>query len=106
MEKDWELSEEYYQEGESQRKLSLEDFIEEASEAGDGFRPMPIKGAQLEKTVNEVKAVMELSVQGRTISQIAQALSLEENYVYLIQICAQAVREDDTIAVAHLLMME
>lgn len=42
---------------------------------------------------------------GDTIQEIAAELELDEQYVYNIQVSAQGFREDDEIAVAHLVMM-
>ena len=57
-------------------------------------------------------ALMERSVpsetlaqKGDTIQEIAAELELDEQYVYNIQVSAQGFREDDEIAVAHLVMM-
>ena len=49
--------------------------------------------------------VLALAQEGCSISQIARQLELEESYVYNIQVSAQGFREDDEIAVAHLVLM-
>lgn len=59
----------------------------------------------LQKTIQDVHNVLSMAQNGRTIPEIASALHLDETYVYNIQISAQGFREDDEIAVAHLVMM-
>ena len=51
----------------------------------------------------EVYAHIQSGVHGPL--EIAAELGLEEQYVYNIQVSAQGFREDDEIAVAHLVMM-
>lgn len=102
-EADWELDPEYF-EVKEEKKLSLEDFIEdgvpieeqEASTSDNGL---------LAKTIADVKQVLALEQEGKTTEAIASLLGLERQYVYNIQVCAQGFREDDEIAVAHLVMM-
>ena len=45
---------------------------------------------------------MELSLQGYNIERITETTGLDSQYVYNILVCAQGFREDDEIAVAHL----
>ena len=59
----------------------------------------------LQKTIHDVHEVLALAQKGDTIKEIAAELGLEEQYVYNIQVSAQGFREDDEIAVAHLVMM-
>ena len=61
---------------------------------------------RLEKTVEDVRQVLALAQEGRTVKEIARSLGLEEQYVYDIQVTAQWFREEDEIAVAHLMCME
>lgn len=97
---DWELSEDFYQ-TEGGGDLKLEDFIEPDQPDEAPFSP----GGPLEKTAGEVKAVMALYSQQKSIPDIASALGFEEGYVKIILQCAQGYQEDDTIAVAHLVIM-
>ena len=60
---------------------------------------------RLEKTVEGVRQVLALAQEGRTVKEIARSLGLEEQYVYDIQVTAQGFREDDEIAVAHMMCM-
>lgn len=60
---------------------------------------------RLEKTVEDVRRVLALAHEGRTVEEIALSLELEEQYVYDIQVTAQGFREDDEIAVAHMMCM-
>ena len=60
---------------------------------------------RLEKTVEDVRQVLALAQEGRTVKEIARSLGLEEQYVYDIQVTAQGFREDDEIAVAHMRCM-
>lgn len=99
VEKDWETADDYYKNPEK-KELSLEDFVtEEDTEAS--FKA----SAGLEQTLKDVRMVLSLGGQGKTISEIAGDTGLDEKYVYNIQVCAQGFHEDDEIAVAHLVMM-
>lgn len=110
---DWELSEDYYAGAETKKELKLEDFIEDGTEgdmADSGFdsgsASGPASDEALQRTIQDVRQVMALAGQGRTIHQIAQELALDPQYVYNIQVTVQGFHEDDEIAAAHLLMME
>lgn len=103
-EQDWELSEDYYCGREEKKELSLEDFITETDreEKGPGiFNPAD---ELLKKTIEDVHQVMALAGEGKNISEIASTTGLDEKYIYDIQVCAQGFREDDEIAVAHLVL--
>lgn len=102
--KDWEISEDYYNNGEEERNLSLEDFITESDlEQGEKLSFDPAD-ERLKKTVADVHKVLTLAQEGKTIAEIVGITGLEEAYVYNIQVCAQGFREDDEIAVAHLVL--
>lgn len=106
---DWEVSEEYYHTDENQREFKLEDFMETGEESVDDSFASALhdaSGDALQRTIADVRQVMSLAVQGRTIDQIAEELQLDSQYVYDIQVTAQGFHEDDEIAVAHLLMMK
>lgn len=103
-EQDWELSEAYYSSKEEKRKLSLEDFITESDTKEDGIEPFDSADEQLKKTVEEVHKVLALAREGKNISEIVFLTGLDEKYIYDIQVCAQGFREDDEIAVAHLIL--
>ncbi len=47
---------------------------------------------------------MELTLQGNNIEKISEMTGLDSQYVYNILVCAQGFREDDEIAVAHLVL--
>lgn len=101
-ENDWELSEDYYQTKPESKEWRLEDFAdEEVSMAPETASQSEL----LQKTIKDVKAVMELALNGIPIPEIARTLHLDETYVYQIQVTAQGFREDDEVAVAHLVMM-
>ncbi|MEY8353725.1 hypothetical protein AALB39_10255 [Lachnospiraceae bacterium 54-53] len=103
-EQDWELSEDYYSGGEQERKLSLEDFITE-SDMEHRKEDIPDPADELlKKTIADVHQVLSMAQEGKTISQIAAVTGFEEKYIYDIQVCAQGFREDDEIAVAHLVL--
>ena len=70
----------------------------------DSFEKSP-QEQLLKKTIQDVHQVLALAQEGHSISQIARQLELEESYVYNIQVSAQGFREDDEIAVAHLVLM-
>ena len=103
-EKDWELSEDYYKEQDSEKKLSLEDFITEQDLDGNSLNISPQSDELLKKTIEDVHQVLALAKDGMSIEKIAELTGLDEKYVYDIQVCAQGFREDDEIAVAHLVL--
>ncbi|WP_349670366.1 helix-turn-helix domain-containing protein [Lacrimispora sp.] len=102
--KDWELSEDYYTEQDSEKKLSLEDFITEKDLEGNSLNIPPQSDELLKKTIEDVHQVLALAKDGMSIEKIAELTGLDEKYVYDIQVCAQGFREDDEIAVAHLVL--
>ena len=112
---DWDLNDEYFQNDDSAQELRLEDFISGSGTAGapdSGLSPLEedsfVESPQeqlLKKTIQDVHQVLALAQEGHSISQIARQLELEESYVYNIQVSAQGFREDDEIAVAHLVLM-
>ena len=103
-EDDWELSEAYYKREEGEKELSLEDFITEEDLQADGAMLQPNHDELLKKTAEDVHRVMELSLQGYNIERITETTGLDSQYVYNILVCAQGFREDDEIAVAHLVL--
>lgn len=109
--KDWELNDDYFQAEESAKELKLEDFMTEESSEHDGsdgtFGSFGDTTDQnlLQKTIQDVHEVLARAQKGDTIQEIAAELELDEQYVYNIQVSAQGFREDDEIAVAHLVMM-
>lgn len=52
-----------------------------------------------------MKNVLSVCQEGKSVPEIALALSLKEEYVHTILYCAQGFSEDDPIAVARLVMM-
>lgn len=109
--KDWELNDDYFQAEDSAKELKLEDFMTEESSEHDGsdgtFGSFGDTTDQnlLQKTIQDVHEVLARAQKGDTIQEIAAELELDEQYVYNIQVSAQGFREDDEIAVAHLVMM-
>ena len=109
--KDWELNDDYFQVEDSAKELKLEDFMtEETSEHDGSDRTFGSFGNTtdqnlLQKTIQDVHEVLARAQKGDTIQEIAAELELDEQYVYNIQVSAQGFREDDEIAVAHLVMM-
>lgn len=103
-EKDWELSEDYYTGQDSDKKLSLEDFITEQDLEGNSLNISPQSDELLKKTIEDVHQVLALAKDGMSIGKIAELTGLDEKYIYDIQVCAQGFREDDEIAVAHLVL--
>ena len=102
--KDWEISEDYYNSGDAEKKLFLEDFITESDlEQEEMLSPDPANEL-LKKTIDDVRQVLALAQEGKAIAEIVAITGLEEAYVYNIQVCAQGFREDDEIAVAHLVL--
>ncbi|MBE5991489.1 MAG: helix-turn-helix domain-containing protein [Paenibacillaceae bacterium] len=102
--KDWELSEDYYTGQDSEKKLSLEDFITEQDLDRNSLNISPQSDELLKKTIEDVHQVLALAKDGMSIEKIAELTGLDEKYVYDIQVCAQGFREDDEIAVAHLVL--
>ncbi|GLC77950.1 helix-turn-helix domain-containing protein [Lacrimispora brassicae] len=101
---DWELDQDYYNSGEDGKSLSLEDFITESEKQASGLEPSGQTDELLRKTIADVRQVMALAQEGKNIGEIASMTGLSEKYVYDIQVCAQGFREDDEIAVAHLIL--
>ena len=101
---DWEMSEEYYKSGEEEKELSLEDFITEEDLQTDGLNLQSNHDELLKKTAEDVRRVMELTLQGNNIEKISEMTGLDSQYVCNILVCAQGFREDDEIAVAHLVL--
>lgn len=101
---DWELSEDYYQERPDGRELKLEDFMIE-----DEVIPSPVSlddaDSELSRTISDVKNVLSVYGEGKSVEEITHLLSLEADYVHTILYCAQGFSEDDPIAVARLVMM-
>lgn len=100
---DWELSEEYYQENEDKRDLKLEDFMLAEDEIPSTASAE--EDPSLAKTISDVEKVLAVYGEGKSVEEIALALSLEADYVHTILYCAQGFSEDDPIAVARLVMM-
>jgi hypothetical protein len=101
---DWEISEDYYDSQEKDKKMSLEDFILESDlDHGELMAPGP-SDELLKKTIEDVHQVLALAGEGKNIKEISALTGLEETYVYNIQVCAQGFHEDDEIAVAHLVL--
>lgn len=103
-EKDWELSDDYYTEQGKEKKLSLEDFIMNQDLGENTLIYPPQSDELLSKTIEDVHKVLALAKDGMSIEKIAETTGLNEKYVYDIQVCAQGFREDDEIAVAHLVL--
>lgn len=103
-EKDWELSEDYYSEQGDEKKLSLEDFITDQDLVENSLNYSTESDELLNKTIEDVHKVLALAKEGKSIEAIAGLTGLNEKYVYDIQVCAQGFREDDEIAVAHLVL--
>ncbi len=103
-EQDWEISEDYYNSREDKKSLSLEDFISESDKHAAGLEPFGQSDELLRKTIADVHQVLALSQEGKNNAEIASITGLQEKYVYDIQVCAQGFREDDEIAVAHLVL--
>ena len=103
-EKDWELSDDYYTEQGSEKKLSLEDFIMDQVKEGNTLNNPPQSDEVLKKTIEDVRKVLTLAKDGMSIQKIGELTGLDETYIYDIQVCAQGFREDDEIAVAHLVL--
>ena len=96
---DWDISEDFYRENDEKKELKLEDFMSPEDDA-----VFSINGDyEVERTAEDVRQVMKLSDEGKTIQEIAAALGMEEEYVYRIQICA--LGDGDPVSVAHLVLM-
>lgn len=102
--KDWEISEDYYNSGDAEKKLFLEDFITESDLEQEKMLSPDPANELLKKTIDDVRQVLALAQEGKAIAEIVAITGLEEAYVYNIQVCAQGFREDDEIAVAHLVL--
>uniref|UniRef100_UPI0032600A86 hypothetical protein n=1 Tax=Clostridium sp. NkU-1 TaxID=1095009 RepID=UPI0032600A86 len=102
---DWEISEDYYNSGENERNLSLEDFITESDSQASGLKPSGQSDELLKKDNRRCSSgAGTCAGRKKNITEIAFITGLQEKYVYDIQVCAQGFREDDEIAVAHLVL--
>ena len=100
--RDWDISEEYYQAEEGKEELKLEDFMEPE----DSELTFRLNGdIQIQQTSEDVRQVMRLAKEGKTVKEISEELFLEEEYVYNIQICAQSIGESDPISIAHMILI-
>ena len=61
-----------------------------------------LQDTRFQKIAQDVHHVLALGKDGKTVQEIASELDLDPRYVYDIQVSAQGFREDDEIAVAHL----
>ncbi len=64
-----------------------------------------LQDTRFQKIALDVHHVLALGKDGKTVQEIASELDLDPRYVYDIQVSAQGFREDDEIAVAHLVEM-
>lgn len=105
---DWEYLEDNYKESENEVK-DLEAYITEGMEDDFYYEDSILSDADnvlLKKTVDDVKNVRELMKEGITAKEIADRLSLSEDYIMMIAITLNSSTEDDNdIAIAHLVMM-
>lgn len=105
---DWEYLEDNYKESENEVK-DLETYITEGMEDDFDYEDSILSDADnvlLKKTVDDVKNVRELMKEGITAKEIADRLSLSEDYIMMIAITLNSSTEDDNdIAIAHLVMM-
>ena len=95
---DWELMDDYYQKDNEMPELRIEDTSENSSFG----EVQAAQKARIDKIVEDVHQVLLLAKDGKTVEEIAAELGLKSQYVYDIQVSAQGFREDDEIAVAHL----
>lgn len=102
---DWELTEDYYQNRDDMPELKLEDFMDEEETESVSGKVSQEQAQRFQKIADDVHCVLALAKTGKTIQEIAAQLNLEPQYVYDIQVSAQGFREDDEIAVAHLVEM-
>lgn len=105
---DWELREEYYQEEAGKPELKLEDFMDDEAEdsvLGEFGTRSAADHQRFQKILQDVRQVLDLAGDGKTVAEIAGILGLNPQYVYDIQVSAQGFREDDEVAVAHLVEM-
>ena len=72
---DWELSEDYYKEREGKQELKLEDFM-----MGEDEIPSLVSGEEtdplLAQTISDVKNVLSVCQEGKSVPEIALALYL------------------------------
>lgn len=102
---DWELSGDFYQESENKQELRLEDFMEEELPEAGLAEAGGAANAEVQRVAADVRCVMGLVAEGKSIAQIAELMGVEPTYVSDIQICVQSFPEDNEIAVAHLILM-
>ena len=98
------MSEDFYSGDGDGKSMSLEDFITEDDLKQEDMGVAHNTDELLNKTAADVHRVMELALAGNNIETIAEMTGLDKQYVYDIQVCAPGFREEDEIAVAHLLL--
>lgn len=104
---DWDYLDENYTSGNKVR--SLDEILKECEEKGEISEDVEktySQADQLQKVVNDVKNVRELIIQALPVKEIANRLSLDEEYVTNIAITINGSPEDNSdIAIAHMVMM-
>lgn len=99
---DWDISEEFYRSEEGAQELKLEDFM-----SPEDNEPFHLNGdLEVEKTAQEIRQVLQLAAEGKTIKEIAAVAGLSEERVYNIQLCAQSAADGDPVSIAHMVLME
>lgn len=103
---DWETNTFYYR-SENKKELKIEDFMTDDHGETDIGLVGPANDEEFRQTVEEVKAVRELTQAGRNGDGIAKELGLTKEKVTLLQMCLFGVTEDgNDEAAAHLVIME
>lgn len=105
---DWEYMQDFYEEGPQKEVKSLEDYVVSHEEPlTESVEEIDKSNEKLLKTIQDVKEVRELLGKGKSVTDIAETLHAEENYVKTIAMTLGYSTEDSgDIAIAHLVMME
>lgn len=108
VERDWELSDDFYRQDSDEKEWNLEDFMDDTSEdlnTDSGLDASMEANARLQQVAADVTRVLALSGQGKTAADIAAELGVEASYISDIMVCIQAFPEDNPMAVARLIVM-
>ena len=62
-----------------------------------------VTNTTLRLKTREIEQILSLCKEGKSIIEIASALSLAQSYVQYVLLCAQTLAEEDAVAIAMLM---
>lgn len=108
---DWEYLSDYYTEAEHSVPLhSLEEYAKDLEQNKENdFTNSMLKNSketdELKRIAQHIHTIRTLSVEGKTIQEIAAQTNLDSDYITKILITLQGYPEDNDIAAAHLILL-